>query len=251
METKLNRKEFLKLLLASGGAAFLGLRGATAAPRSSARGPICPWGRLKFKCANNDTDDWNVHPHGDINLIDHLTTQTNINIDRNWNVARIEKLDDMTRYPFLFMHSELPPELDDAARANLREYLLRGGFLFAEDCVIGKGRTGSSGSTDLFFQKMFIEMPRILPEAKLELLEYDHPVFKSYYNIRGGLPHMQGIPHGLYGMTYEGRLVALLSPSDLHCGWTNGYGWFSPEKAQKALQMGTNIYLYAMTQGVK
>jgi len=247
----MDRKHFLKLLLAGGGATFLGLGGGTVARAAEKRGPVCPWGRLKFMCASNNDDDWNVHPHGDINLIDHITEKTTLNLDHNWNVAHINQLEDMTRYPFLFMHSELPPELDAAARANLREYFLRGGFLFAEDCVMGKGRAGHSYTNDKFFKRMVDELPLILPEAKFERLPFDHPVFHSFFDINGGIPHMQGTPHGLYGLTLNGRLVALVSPSDTHCGWTGGTKWFGAAKAAAALQMGTNIYLYAMTQGVK
>ena len=246
----MNRKQFLKLLLAAGGASFLGLRGAAGQGQAKMRGPICPWGRLRFMAINHDDDDWSVHPHGDVNLIDHITNHTTVNLDRNWNVVGVDQLDQMARFPFLFMHAELPPAFDATARANIREYLLRGGFLFAEDCVNGKGRCGMNNRNDKFFQGMMVELPRILPEAKFEKLPFDHPVFHSFFDIRGGLPHMQGIPHGLHGLTYNGRLVALLSPSDTHCGWTNGRGWFSAERAQAALQMGTNIYLYAMTQAV-
>jgi len=60
---------------------------------------------------------------------------------------------------------------------------------------------------------------------------------------------MQGTPHGAHGLTLNGRLLALLSPSDLHCGWTDGDRWFSREKKDQAMKMGTNIYVYAMTQG--
>ena len=66
--------------------------------------------------------------------------------------------------------------------------------------------------------------------------------------MENGLPHMQGQAHGLHGITLNNRVVALLSPSDTHCGWTNGDLWFSPQKQQLAFRMGINIYLFAMTQ---
>jgi hypothetical protein len=247
MTPNLDRRDFLKLLAASGCASFLGLSRSWGDPglKTGTQGPVCPWARLHHRCVNGDDDDWNVHPHGDLNLIEHITSHTTVNLDRNWNVARLDKLDEMTRYPFIFMHSELPPDLTPETRANLREYLLRGGFLFGEDCVNGKGRTGGRSRTDFFFQRMATEIPSILPEAKFEKLPFDHPVFHCYFHIYGGLPHMQGIPHGLYGATLNGRLVALLSPSDTHCAWT---GFFSEAKRQTGLQMGANIYLYAMTQ---
>lgn len=271
---EMTRQKFLKLL-AAGGASFLGaqhlLSGQTpdqqpvlqnanesadlngASPslqqlgRQPKRGPLSPWARLKYTCRGEDNDDWNVHPNGDLNLIDVIREQSTANVRKHWNVADITKLDSMTIFPFLFMHSELAPELDDAHRKNVREYLLRGGFLFAEDCVKGKMR--SDGSGDEFFRRMAeVEFPAMFPEGKLEKLPYDHPVFHCFHHFDDGCPHMQGKKWGLHGLTVKGRMVALLSPSDLHCGWANGAVWFPPGQQEKAFQMGTNIYLYAMTQ---
>jgi len=241
---QLTREQFLKLI-AAGGASFLGLN-APAHATPPPKGPIVPWGRLKFTAENGDQEDWHVHPQGDLNLIDAVRDETSVNLEKKWNVADVADLGSMTQYPFLFMHAELAPVLSDADRQNLREYLLRGGFLFAEDCVHGYGHHGNVDN-DFFFRAMVEELPKILPEAKLERLPSDHPVFHCLYHF-DELPHMQGQRHGLHGLTYNGRVVALLSPSDLHCGWTDGDYWFGAGKTQQAMQMGTNIYLYAMTQ---
>jgi len=251
----MNRKEFLRLM-AVGGAAFLGGKVVARASDgivTAKTGPSIPWGRLRFRGRDMnqgiDADDWGVHPNGDLNLIQHLDENTTVNIASKWNVADVAKLDELQHYPFLFMHAEVPPDFADAERANLREYLLRGGFLFAEDCVIGNARMGRDYRNDFLFRRMAeYEFSKILPEAKLERLPYDHPVFHTVYDFRNGMPHMQGTPHGLHGLILNGRVVALLSPSDLHCGWTNGDNWFGPGQNRIALQMGANIYAYAMTR---
>lgn len=245
----LDRKKFLKLM-ALGGTSFLGMNQFSGAA-SKICGPHVSWGRLKFLCEGGNTDDWNVHPNGDLNLIEHVVGNTTVNIENKWNVASVDKITDMSVFPLLFMHSEREPDLDDVARANLREYMLRGGFLFAEDCVIGKQGHGGSQKNDFFFRKMIEEFPKIMPEAKIEKLTNDHPIFHSFYDLPNGLPHMQGTEHGAHGLILDGRLVAFLSPSDNHCGWTNGYVWFGEKKQQAALQMGTNLYVYAMTQTAK
>lgn len=252
----MNRKDFFRLM-AAGGAAFLGGKIVAQVPASdhpSAKaGPAIPWGRLRFRGRDQhqgvDEDDWSVHPNGDLNLIDHLNLQTSVNLASKWNVADVAKPGELKSYPFLFMHAEVPPDFADAERANLREYLLRGGFLFAEDCVIGNRRMGENSRNDHLFRRMAeVEFAKILPEAKLERLPFDHPVFHTVYDFNKGLPHMQGTPHGLHGLILNGRVVALLSPSDLHCGWTNGDQWFGPSKNREALRMGANIYAFAMTQ---
>jgi Domain of unknown function (DUF4159) len=242
----ISRERFLKLLTA-GGASFLGL-GSIASAEGLIKGPPVPWSRLKYVGENGDQEDWHVHPQGDLNLLDSLRAQSSINIDKKWNVADVSDLTSMVQYPFLFMHGEVEPVLDDTAKANLREYFLRGGFIFAEDCVNGYGHHGSNRSNDFFFLSVIDQLPSILPGSKLERLPFDHPVFHCFHHFDNGIPHMQGTPHGLHAVTYDGRVVALISPSDLHCGWTNGDRWFGEGKSRLAMQMGMNIYLYAMTQ---
>jgi len=252
---QITREQFLKLL-AAGGASFLGLGSAVAATQES-KGPPVPWGRLKFTGENGDQEDWHVHPNGDLNLIDSVRDHTSINLEKKWNVADITDLKSMTPYPFLFMHAEIAPVLTDAERQNLREYLLRGGFLFAEDCVNGYGRHGMNRENDYFFRAMKNELPNLIPGTKFEKLPNSHPIFHCFHTLNG-LPLIQGIgikgtpeamaEHGLWGLSYHGRLMSVLSPTDLHCGWTNGPGWFTEKQNIESVQMGTNIYLFAMTQ---
>ena len=242
----ISRQDFIRLL-AAGGAALLGLGGLPVLAASPPRGPSSSWSRLKFFCRGYDPDDWAVYPDADLNLITAIREQTTANVIRRWNISDVGRLETMTPYPFLFMHANTPPQLSDKDRANVREYLLRGGFLFAEDCVY---EANVPGQQDLFFRQMAeTEFPRIFPDAKLVRLPNDHPVFNCFHHFKNGLPHMQGAPHGLHGISYKGRLVALLSPSDLHCGWSNGgESFFGRAQKIQALQMGVNIYLYAMTQ---
>jgi hypothetical protein len=243
----MTRRTFLTLLGLGGALGFAAQSLVPAA--SNVRGPLLPWARLKFPCRDGDLDDWNVHPNGDLNLIDEIRAKTSLNVEKRWNVAESERLETMTPYPFIFMHAEMAPALGAKDVANLREYLLRGGFLFAEDCVNGKGR--SDKSKDEFFRRMRdVEFPRILPEATLEKLPNDHPVFHCLYRFNNGLPVMPGRKDlGLHGLKLNGRIVALLSATDLHCGWTNGAQWYGHEKHVESIQMGINIYLFAMCEG--
>jgi hypothetical protein len=243
--SQLTRDQFLKLI-AAGGASFLGLN-IPAPAQELLKGPAIPWGRLKFTGEYGDQEDWHVHPQGDLNLIDSIRNGTSVNLDKKWNVADVADLKSMTQYPFLFMHGEIAPELDATSVQNLREYLLAGGFLFAEDCVNGYGHHGSNRANDYFFRAMMGQMPSVLPGSTIVQLPMDHPIFHCFYHF-DVWPHMQGTNHGPQGVMYDGRLVGLISPSDLHCGWVNGDRWFGEGKQRQAMQMGANIYLYAMTQ---
>jgi hypothetical protein len=237
----MTRQRFIALL-AAGGAMCLGLPFSVFAEEKT-RGPICSWARLRYPSPGREVDDWGAEPAGDLNLLRAIREQTSANVTEEWFVADVASLDSMIQFPFLFMHGNYAPMLSDSHRANLREYLLRGGFLFAEDCINDRSRG------DDFFRRMAeVDFPKMFPETKLERLPFDHPVFHCFHNFKAGLPHMQGVPHGLHGLTINGRLLALLSPSDIHCGWANGDKWFGHGKQVQAFQMGINIYLYAMMQ---
>jgi hypothetical protein len=237
----MTRKRFITLL-AAGGAACFGLPFSLPAAEDT-RGPACPWARLRFSTLGRDHDDWGVEPAGDLNLIRAIREQTSANVTEQWYIADVASLDSMTQFPFLFMTGNYAPNLTDAHRANLREYLLRGGFLLADDCVNERSRG------DDFFRRMAdVDFPKMFPETKLERVPNSHPVFHCFHDFKRGLPHMQGVEHGLHGLTINGRLLALLSPSDIHCGWANGEKWFGRGKQIQAFQMGINIYLYAMMQ---
>ncbi|MEO0795245.1 MAG: DUF4159 domain-containing protein [Verrucomicrobiota bacterium] len=259
---RISRKDFVKSM-AIGGATFLGSpwtnqvfadQGlAKEAQRQGfgdpevGKGALTNWGRLKFNSEHSE-QSWHVHPQGDINLIGEINFDLSTNVSETWYVADVAHLDQMTKFPLLFMHSESPPVLTAAEMDNLREYLLRGGFLYAEDCVIGyQSHRSRSNNNDFFFRRMAQVLPQLLPEAQFVRLPLDHPIYSSYYSLTQGQPHMQGTEHGGHGLIHQGRLLAYLSPSDAHCAWSNEQ-WFSRSKTQSALKMGVNVYLFAMMQ---
>ena len=255
---RLTRRDFARHMTAGGLSFFAGApllaqsftdQGLTAPGPGQGvdKGSLAHWGRLRFRCDNGITDNWSVHPHGDFTLVRAVNAQTSANLSEVWNVADVARLEEMQRFPLLFMHCETAPKLTDDEKQNLREYLLRGGFLYAEDCVNGNFAHGlPQGNWDFFFQRMHAVLPQLMPEARFERLPLDHPIFGCYYRLPGGQPHMQGQRHGGWGLTLKGRLLAYLSPSDAHCGWVSTR-WFGRQKSEQAIKMGTNVYLYAMT----
>jgi len=212
-----------------------------------AKGALSHWARMRFRCDNGVSDNWSVHPHGDFTLVRAINEKATTNLSEVWNVAEVNNLDEMCRFPLLFMHCETAPLLTAREKMNLREYMLRGGFLYAEDCVNGNFAHGRpEGNWDFFFQRMRDVLREIMPEATVERLPLDHPIFGCYYRFTDGQPHMQGQPHGGWGVTLKGRLLAYLSPSDAHCGWVSTQ-WFGRRKSEEAIKIGINVYLYAMT----
>ncbi|MEM1109536.1 MAG: DUF4159 domain-containing protein [Planctomycetota bacterium] len=259
---RIDRRSFVKMM-SIGGASFLTspLLGQSFRDQSLAnearragfgqepdKGALIHWARMKFRCDNGVTENWSVHPQGDFTLVQAINDQATTNVDEMWNVADVNDLDAMANFPLLFMHAESAPNLTPKEKANLREYMLRGGFVYAEDCVNGYRMHGmrQNGPWDFFFVRMRDVMREIMPEARVERLPLDHPIFHCYYRLPNGQPHMQGKPHGGWGVTLKGRLMAYISPSDAHCGWVTTE-WFGRKQSQEALKIGTNVYLYAMT----
>lgn len=77
----------------------------------------------------------------------------------------------------------------------------------------------------------------------------------------GGVPYMQGIRNKAHALFLEGRMVMILTPNDIHCGWNSirrrlagenvGYGATAAEKMKNgydAVKMGINIVTYSMTR---
>ncbi len=264
-----SRRDFIRLM-AAGGLSFLGsplaarmiddlglsteLRRAGVDDASnggeSGRGALATWGRLRFRGTTplglSNDDDWNAHPHGDLNLIGSINQQTSAIIEPKWNVADVAELDTMCRFPLLFMHAEIAVDLSRDEQDHLRDYLDRGGFLYAEDCVNGKYAHGQPyGSWDYFFQSMLPLLRGLFIDATLERLDDRHEIFHSFFDLPNQ-PIMQGANNPGWGLTHRGRLVAYLSSGDAHCGWANS-SWFGQRKSDEALKMGANVYVYAMT----
>ena len=247
----LNRRELLKAALA-GTAALAGaslLPGgllSRAAAQAAARPPKAVktgtffFPRLMFHVKDETGDQWNTDPIGDVILRRRLSELTNINVSQDPVVVRLADLDNMCRYPFVFATSEGYFDLPRNEERNLREFLLRGGFVHADDCVLG--RTG-----DRFFRDYVKMMNRLFPDNRMRRVPNDHELYRCYFNFANGSPHLQGVNHGGYGLFEKGtgRIMTYVTPGDLHCGWC--YMWFSKEQNDAAVRMGINIIIYYLT----
>ncbi|PCJ57973.1 MAG: hypothetical protein COA79_14475 [Planctomycetota bacterium] len=216
--------------------------------KESEKGSRSTWARMKFKVIAGPTQrhkadwDWHAHPVGDLNMISHIRKNTSANLKMDWGIADLNKPKEVFSFPFIFMHAEMEPIFSQENLDTLREYLLRGGFLYIEDCVY------KNGQEDTFFQSMMRHMQAILPEATIKKLDKDHEVFNCYYKFPQGMPYIQGVKgehFGLFGVYYKGRIVAMLSPTDLHCAWVGA--WFGKHTTKESYKMGLNLYVYAMT----
>ena len=238
-----DRRNFLKTVGA--GVVSSTVLGASAAVaraqhNEAVRGSRIAWARMKYPSINGRSDDWGHHPTGDIKLIQAVRRSTNINIMRDWHVAEIDDLERMVDFPFIFLHGQLPVAFTPKQQDNLKEYLMRGGFLFVDDCVLSHGNT-----PDAFYSSVVPELHKALPGAQWKLLDKDHEIFHNVFDMKLW-PHMQGADNGLTAVYYQKRMVALVASSDLHCGWVQ-VNWFDDRLERDATRMGVNIYAYAIS----
>lgn len=217
-------------------------------------------------------DTWDVRPGGDKNLLSRLSTVIRCRTKPipgadNWQpqhaaegqlnaVVTFDSLEKIKKYPFLFMTGENYFQFDDDQKNNLKQYINRGGFLLMDDCVVGDGG-------DFFYQSAFKLLEETFGKGSVKRIPNEHEIFHNVYDLGdagmpsmdyiyrkrpGGLPYMHGQNHGARGVFIGDRLAVFLSSTDIHCGWCDSLGieW-GRENYEKAIQMGINIIMYAMS----
>ena len=185
--------------------------------------------------------DWYANPSSLPNLLDAIRTRTGVPVAAR-EVA-VRPLDASLRdHPYLYMTGHGDVRFTPAERTALREHLLAGGFLHADD---------NYGLDESFRE----EIAEIFPDVELTEIPPDHPVFHTFYEFPEGLPKIHehdGEPPQALGIFHEGRLVVFYSyESDLGDGWEDADVHEDPDDTREAaLRMGVNLFLYALGQAI-
>jgi hypothetical protein len=184
--------------------------------------------------------DWYSNPTSLPNLVKFANETTKSKIS---NTIKEVKPEDPELFNFPFVHLTGHGNVyfpDDAAK-NLRNYLLSGGFLHADD---------NYGLRPYFEEAI----KKVFPNRKLEKLPNSHPIFETEFKFENGLPKIHehdGKPAEAFGITDDsGRLMVLFTyESDLGNGWEDPSVNGDPEEVRlEALKMGTNILKFAFNQ---
>jgi len=192
--------------------------------------------RIKYRGGG----DWYNDPSSLKNLIEFAQSRVPISIDTEYEDVAIGSRD-LFRYPFAFLTGHGTISLNQTEASNLRDYLNNGGFLYIDDDY----------GLDEHFRKM---IGQIFPNEELIEIPFEHEIYHQVYDFPNGLPkvheHDGKAPRG-FGLFREGRLVLFYTyESNLADGWANPEVHQNPESIrQQALQMGTNILVYALTNG--
>ena len=206
---------------------------ATAAdPAASADGFAIA--RLKY----DGGGDWYSNPSSLPNLARALRDRTTVPVDRDDEV-RVSILDpDFFNYPFVYMNGHGTVHFSDAEAARLRQYLLAGGFLFADD----------NYGMDESFRR---EVGRVFPDRPLVEVSFRHPIYHSFYDLPGGPPKVHehdGKPAQGFGIFDGDRLIVFYTyQSDIGDGIEDPEVHKDPpEIREQAMQMAINTVVYAL-----
>jgi len=197
---------------------------------------------------------WRVDfPEADVNFMEgiHLWAGTNLLLASNPVHLRAtdQRLFD---YPFAYIVEPGHMELSDADAAALREYLLRGGFLFLDDF-----------HGEIEWDHARQEVKKIFPEYEIKDLPLSHPIFHSYFDL-DQVVQVPGVAALVQGVTYEkggvtphymgvenknGRLMIFLTRN---CDLGDAWEWINDPRypAQYGLvayKVGINVVIYAMS----
>ncbi len=198
------------------------------------------------------TDDY---PRGDRTLIQMLRRFTRANVRAVEQPVNLDDGDDVFYYPFLISGLAMSWSLTDGQVAKLREYLLRGGFLFC-DSFYGEQ------NWDYFAESL----RRVFPDRDIVDIKDDEVVFHVAFDLKqmtatqipnmnslmgGGSGFLSGgaVPHWRGVFDDQGRLMVLIAfNNDVADAWQ----WaddprYPADQANKALRIGADIAIYAMT----
>lgn len=194
--------------------------------------------------------EWDPYPGVSPDVLEFLSNLTSV---LSAPERRVLSLDDPALYssPLIVLAGrQAPPPLSAEQRRALRDYLLAGGTLWAED-VSG----AAAGTFDRWLRQA---LPQVLPEAELAPLPADHVVYKTFFLLRGPAGRVMA-RDSLEGVVWAGRAAVIYSRNDILGAWAKdalGKPLFECTpggEAQriKAKRLALNIIMYALTGSYK
>ena len=209
--------------------------------------------RLKYRGKLTQLSNWEVdYPASDVNFIYQLQKQTTIDVAPTSKKIAVWS-EELFDYPFAYILEVGSMRLSNADAANLREYLLRGGFIFVDDFHGG-----------LEWNWFHTELKKIFPNKEPVDIPITHPIFSCFFKIEK-LIQIPGLRALFSGRTYErfdghparylgvfddkGRLMMMICfNSDLGDAWEHAAENYYPKAyADIALKIGINAVIYSLT----
>jgi hypothetical protein len=208
---------------------------------SKGRRPI-----VMAKMKYGDDSTWNQHRRYAANLTSY--TEEAWDLGLTWQVMdpAAAAVEDLLQAPVLYVSGNRAPNLLPHAK-KIRDYVDRGGFIFAEACCSDSERFDEG-----FRQLMAQVFPE--PEYKLQRITPGHPIWRMQDMVRPDSPYASQ----LWGVEYGCRTCVIYSDQDLSCYWElaqPGQWQTHPaavaEHIADALAIGVNVLTYATNREPK
>jgi hypothetical protein len=172
-------------------------------------------------------------------LLAFVREHTLLDVPPREDIVRLDS-DKLFQYQYLYLNGHGNVVFSEREVRNLRRFLANGGFIHINDDY----------GMDPFIRR---ELRKVFPDQELTDVPLDHPIYNIHFHFPEGIPKIHehdGKPAQGLGLYHEGRLVVFYSyESDLGDGWEPPEVHNTPEPLRlKALRMGTNLLLYAMTE---
>ena len=224
------------------------------------------WTRARLKCPGigrgfRSNLNWTMdYPRSDRHLLQGVRRLTRIDTRSVEQVVELDGTGDVYNWPILYAVEVGHCSLPDAQAAQLREYLLRGGFLMVDDFH------GSEEYRGLNEWEVFTaSMSKVFPDRHIVDIENSDPIFHTIYDLDDRF-QVPGWQWTYTGLTYEkgetgrpahwraiyddkGRImVAICHNMDLGDAWEWSDDPGYPEKwATLAYKIAMNYFTYDLT----
>lgn len=194
------------------------------------------------------------YPEGERNLMKIATDFTTLNAWTDSSAVFTADNPQLMRYPILYLSEPACWRQSDAEVRGLRTYLLKGGFLIADDFTIC---TGGDVRFTVSRQAFEAQIRQVLPGAKFVRLALTDPALNVFFKLDSEAVatelQMQGPPPEIYGVydrnDVKRRLLVVANYNTvIHRFWVwEAQGRSSVARGNQAYKLGVNYLMYGLT----
>jgi hypothetical protein len=180
-------------------------------------------------------------PRGEQHLMKIMSEVTRLDVNPDGQIISFDS-EEVFRFPIAYLCEVGFLELSEAEVHNMREYLLRGGFLIVDDF---------RGERELDNFKR--QMKLVFPDRAIEELPRTHPIFNCFYDISKLFlppPYQQYLMPQYLGIDDDhGRLMMVIDyNNDISEYWEWSDNPYMPiSETNEAYKYGVNYLMYALT----
>lgn len=192
-----------------------------------------------------DSGDWDADQRMPSNLLHSLVEYTTIPVNTVENIIPLNS-EKIFEAPFCYITGHKLVQFTDQERKNFEQYVLNGGFVFADDC---------NHDIDGLFAKSFEQqMVEIFGDGSLKKIPNNHPIYSCFFDFDGPPTTSQelngwgdDLVHDyLKAILINDRIGVLYSNKDYGCEWDYDFRNKRFYKRDNT-QFGVNIIVHALT----